>query len=136
MAYSSKYYDPSKAHEYYEKHKKLKGQRARTSIKGLSEHGKVAAKEVKEQLNAEKKATLARMAQVIKNKIYALKEQMKRKMAGMNAGAKDQLKAKMKTMIENMRSDYKAEKLKVKAEYNEKYAAELDKIREDGALRK
>ena len=25
MAYASKYYDPVKAHEYYEKNKKLKG---------------------------------------------------------------------------------------------------------------
>ena len=34
MAYSSKYYDPQKAHEYYMKHRNLKGRRT------LNEKGK------------------------------------------------------------------------------------------------
>ena len=61
MAYKSKYYDPVKAHEYYEKHKKLKGRKKSTSIADLSEEGKIAAKEVKEQLNAELKAALKKV---------------------------------------------------------------------------
>lgn len=52
MAYASKYYDPAKAHEYYEKHKQLKG---RTSTKGLNESGRNAAKMVRESIMAEKK---------------------------------------------------------------------------------
>ena len=55
MAYASKYYDPAKAHEYYLKHRKLKGQNERTSTKGLNEEGKNAAKYVKEQIMAVKK---------------------------------------------------------------------------------
>ena len=61
MAYKSKYYDPQKRHEYYEKHKKLKGRKKKTSIADLSDAGKVAAKEVKEQLQAERKAALKKV---------------------------------------------------------------------------
>jgi len=61
MAYKSKYYDPVKAHEYYMKHRKLKGRKKRTSTADLSEAGKIAAKEVKEQLQAELKAALKKV---------------------------------------------------------------------------
>lgn len=61
MAYKSKYYDPLKAHEYYMKHRKLKGRKKKTSIADLSETGKIAAKEVKEQLQAELKAALKKV---------------------------------------------------------------------------
>lgn len=61
MAYKSKYYDPVKAHEYYMKHRKLKGRKKKTSTADLSEAGKVAAKEVKEQLQAELKAALKKV---------------------------------------------------------------------------
>lgn len=50
--YASPYYDPVKAHEYYEEHKKLK---ARTSTASLNEEGKNAARYVKEQLQKERK---------------------------------------------------------------------------------
>lgn len=61
MAYKSKYYDPQKAHEYYMKHRKLKGRKKKTSIADLSDAGKIAAKEVKEQLQAELKAALKKV---------------------------------------------------------------------------
>lgn len=61
MAYKSKYYDPVKAHEYYMKHRQLKGRKKKTSIADLSEAGKIAAKEVKEQLQAELKAALKKV---------------------------------------------------------------------------
>ena len=50
--YASPYYDPVKAHEYYEAHKKLKGRR---STAGLSEEGRIAANYVKKSLNEERK---------------------------------------------------------------------------------
>lgn len=46
--YSSKYYDPEKAHEYYEKTKKLKGRR---SNKGLNEAGIEAAEYMRKQVD-------------------------------------------------------------------------------------
>lgn len=59
MAYSSKYYDAQKRHEYYMKHRKLKGRK--TSTGDLSEEGKIAAAEVKEKLDAELKAALKKL---------------------------------------------------------------------------
>lgn len=61
MAYKSKYYDPAKAHEYYMKHRKLKGRTKKASTSDLSDAGKLAAKEVKEQLQAELKAALKKV---------------------------------------------------------------------------
>jgi hypothetical protein len=43
------------------KHRKLKGRKKKTSIADLSEAGKIAAKEVKEQLQAELKAALKKV---------------------------------------------------------------------------
>lgn len=50
--YASPYYDPVKAHEYYEKHKHLKG---RVSTSGLNDEGKEIAGHIKETINAERK---------------------------------------------------------------------------------
>ena len=94
MAYASKYYDPVKAHEYYMKHRKLKGRRKRGSTAGLSEIGKAAAAEVKEQIQAELKAALAKLPK---------------------RGATEARK-------------------KLREEYNEKYYAELDKMRQDPGM--
>lgn len=49
--YASPYYDPVKAHEYYEEHKKLKGRRSTAS---LNEQGKSAAQYIKRQIYAER----------------------------------------------------------------------------------
>lgn len=53
--YSSKYYDPVKAHEYYEQHKKLKG-RVRKGT--LNETGQKAKTYVQKQINEEKNQAL------------------------------------------------------------------------------
>lgn len=50
--YASPYYDPVYAHEYYEKHKKLKGRNT------LSEKGREVADYVTKQLNAERDAKI------------------------------------------------------------------------------
>lgn len=50
--YASKYYDPQKAHEYYEKHKQLKG--GRLSTAGLNEEGRKTANYVKKQIDEQK----------------------------------------------------------------------------------
>ncbi len=55
MAYASKYYDLVKAHEYYEKHKKLKGQHSTTGMKNSQ---KEMAAYVKDKLSAEKSRSL------------------------------------------------------------------------------
>jgi hypothetical protein len=50
-AYSSQYYDATKAHEYYERNKKLKGR----STSGMSDEQKKTWKYVKERIMTEKK---------------------------------------------------------------------------------
>lgn len=50
--YASPYYDPVKAHEYYEQHKKLKG---RTSGRTLTDTGKEAKLYVSDQIKTAKK---------------------------------------------------------------------------------
>ena len=77
MAYSSKYYDPQKAHEYYEAHKKLKGRR---STAGLNQTGRTAAKYVKQKLTEEKKAAIEKAKSIINNYVDQVKariEQLK-----------------------------------------------------------
>ena len=64
--YSSPYYDPVKAHEYYEAHKKLKG---RTSTAGLNEEGRKVASYVKKQITSEKKSRLDSNTQSRKSQI-------------------------------------------------------------------
>lgn len=67
--YASKYYDPVKAHEYYEKTKELKGRRSTST---LNEEGKSAAKYVKEQLDNEKKERIKAETDRVNNKINSL----------------------------------------------------------------
>lgn len=54
--YASEYYDPKKAHEYYEQHKQLKGRR---TTAGLSETGKAAAAYAKSKIDEERDVKLA-----------------------------------------------------------------------------
>lgn len=54
--YASKYYDPVKAHEYYEKHKQLKGSKPKVT---LNEEGKAVDATVKEKINEERDANLS-----------------------------------------------------------------------------
>lgn len=55
--YASKYYDPNKAHEYYEKHKKLTGRRSNS---GLNEEGKAAAEYMRKQVDEQHANELSR----------------------------------------------------------------------------
>lgn len=54
--YASKYYDPQKAHEYYEKHKQLKGSQPKVT---LNEEGRAIAATVKENINKERDSKLS-----------------------------------------------------------------------------
>lgn len=125
MAYASKYYDPVKRHEYYMKHRQLKGRKKRTSTADFNDEGKAVAAEIKEQIKAEQKEFLDKMSEIMKAKIKALREQMK----GM---PKDEIKAK----VQALRDAYKEHKKKVKEYFNEKYAQELDGMRADPSFAK
>lgn len=64
--YASKYYDPVKAHEYYEEHKELVG---RHGTANLNDEGKIAWKSVKKNITEEKKAKNKQISQDYKNTV-------------------------------------------------------------------
>lgn len=134
-AYSSKYYDPVKAHEYYEEHKTLKGYEnryggSRASTKGLNEKGREVAKIVKEKITANKKAaneTLKEQADSDKDKNRA---EHKQKISEMSSSLKDSI-SDLKAQLHNMNDAQKRHaKIKIRAEV-EKLREEADKMRQE-----
>ena len=77
--YKSKYYDPSKAHDYYMKHRQLKGRSKKASIADLSDEGKIAAKEVKARIQEELKAALKKVKKGDKATRAKIREQYREK---------------------------------------------------------
>ena len=133
MAYSSKYYDPVKAHEYYMKNRELKGRNkaktpeekaaaARKSTKTLNEQGKAVAKQVKAAINEERKAAYKVVTQAVSAKIKELRKQWKSQ--GLSA---EEIKAR----VAEIRAEAKEQKKQIKALFEEKYLQELDKIKAD-----
>lgn len=80
-SYSSKYYDPVKAHQYYEEHKQLKGKKASTA--SLNETGKNAASYVKEQVNKEKQETLKAESKRFDIQVYTETKEAEEKIANL-----------------------------------------------------
>ena len=104
MSYANKYYDPVKAHEYYEKHKKLKGRR---STKGMTDSQKAMAGYVKDKLNTEKK--------------QKIQEEFSKK--------KTDVTSKAKNFRTEINAGAKIEKSNIRKEYNNKYTEALQDIR-------
>lgn len=132
MAYASKYYDPVKRHEYYMKHRKLKGRQQRQSTASLNEEGKIAAKEVKEGIMAERQKAYEAIKTEMNEKIDALRKRLK----NMSPARRKSMKASIQAEIKTLRTEAKEKKAKLKEEYQEKYLQELDKIKEDGSFKK
>lgn len=132
MAYASKYYDPVKRHEYYMKHRKLKGSRERSSTASLNEEGKIAAKEVKDGIMEERKQAYEAIKTEMNGKIQALRERLKK----MPPFKRKKMIEKLKEEIKQLRAEAKEKKAKLKEEYQEKYLQELDKIKQDVSFKK
>lgn len=134
-AYSSKYYDPVKAHEYYMENRTLKGYEnryggSRASTKGLNEKGREVAKIVKEKITANRKSA----NEAIKEQASSEKEQNrvehKQIVAEMSKSIKDSI-ADLKAQLQNMNDAQKRHaKIKIRAEV-EKLKEEADKMREE-----
>lgn len=127
--YASKYYDPQKAHEYYEKHKQLKG---KTSTSNLNEEGKKAAKYVKQKIAEEKKAAIEKHKEEMNKKIAALRE----KFNELPKADRKALRAEVTQAIKALRDEHKAAKTKIKEDYDNKYNDELNKIKSDSSMSK
>ena len=128
MAYASKYYDPVKRHEYYMKHRKLKGRNSkRSSTASLNEDGKAAAAEVKEQIMAERKEIYSLVTKAVSDQIKQRRAEWKAQ--GLSS---EQIKEKVQE-IREMAKEYKKQ---IKAIFEEKYLSELDKIKQDPSFLK
>ena len=132
MAYASKYYDPVKRHEYYMKHRQLKGRQARSSTATLNEEGKIAAKEVKDGIMAERKEAYEAVKQEMNKKIDKLRQRLK----AMPPFKRKKMRKMIQAEIKALRVEAKEKKAKLKEEYQEKYLQELDKIKQDGSFAK
>lgn len=125
MAYASQYYDPQKAHEYYEKHKQLKGRQSRTSTAGLNEAGKIASKQVREAIKEERKAYNEKLKEVMQGKI----ERLRAMLNGMSKEERKRRRDEIMGQIKGLREENKANREKAKEMFDEKYAQEMDKIK-------
>ena len=132
MTYASKYYDPVKRHEYYMKHRQLKGRTQRASTASLNEEGKIAAKEVKECIMAERKEAYEAIKTKMNKKIEALRKRLK----AMSPATRKRMKERIQSEIKRLRTEAKEKKAKLKEEYQEKYLQELDKIKQDTSFAK
>ncbi len=143
MAYASKYYDPVKAHEYYENYrkkgiKKGRGSSKRDSIASLSDEGKSIAKSVKDSINAEKKQAIATLKTEMQERIKAIKERIKaiKGLASDDILTGGDSTESLKAEIENLRAEMKQKREQINADYKERYLQELDKLKADGSYKK
>ena len=79
--YASPYYDPVKAHEYYEEHKKLVG---RKSTAGLNDEGKEIAAYIKQSINNERKSRIESNRSAMNSQIASSKERTDSEVKKMN----------------------------------------------------
>lgn len=142
--YASPYYDPIKAHEYYERTKKLKGRR---STAGLNDEGKAAVKYVRDQLTGERKEA-TKMNRVRTNvKIKTNRENQAAQLKSMSeqnkelmANAREKRKAEiaqhseqMKSRIASLRETLKGVTGEQKEEMREQVSAQIADLRNSNA---
>lgn len=127
--YASEYYDPVKAHEYYEKHKELKGRRSTAKLddegKEIWSYTKDQITEAKkaevrsetdkknqtiEQHRAEAKATRERISQRLKELQAHLKSMSTK---GLSAEERERVLGEKQAMREQYRTDAATEREKV-----------------------
>lgn len=152
--YSSQYYDPVKAHEYYLRTRELKG---RTSTGGLNDAGKEALTQVKAKLKEERDSTVKKAkndtaSQIVKNtsamqsRIDSLKKlfdglgsQSEDEQSAQKARIKDQI-AKLRAQNSEQRAALKAQQSntirKANADYKSKVDAETSKIENEASFKK
>lgn len=120
--YASPYYDPVKAHEYYEQHKKLTGRR---STAGLNDAGKEAARYVRDQLKSE------RISKVNAHKAQTDSNIQTNTQIGKNKIESN--KSIMQSKIESLRAQLKSMSKEEKAARRESINAEIQTLRASNA---
>ena len=132
--YASEYYNPEKAHEYYEAHKRLKGYAnryggSRGSTKSQNDKGKEVAAIAKYHINQEKKSKIEALNESLANKREANKQERKRAMTELKNNVSN-LVSQYRSELENMNEAQKKHaKIKMRAEIK-KLRAEADELRQ------
>lgn len=150
--YSSKYYDPEKAHQYYEEHKKLKGRKVSTS--NLNDTGKNAASYVKEQINKEKKESIESESKRYSNSIFeatsetkAKISQLQKKFKKLSTAQKKILGPKIKIELQKLKEENARKRLlletrhsknvgNINDKYSKIYEEEINKMNKDSSMTK
>lgn len=150
--YTSKYYDPVKAHQYYEEHKKLKGRK--TSTSKLNDTGKNTASYVKEQINKEKKESIESESKRYSNSIFettseakAKISQLQKKFKKLSTAQKKILGPKIKNELQKLKEENARKRLILETQHsknisniNDKYSKiydeEVNKMNADSSMRK
>lgn len=133
--YASPYYDPVKAHEYYEAHKKLKG-RKRSS---LNDEGKAASDYVKERINEEYKEKVSAHKTQTDSNIKNTREQATSDIKSESESTKASIKQhseRMKSQISSLQAELKRMNRVDKANNRERIANEIASLREENASQK
>lgn len=118
--YASPYYDPVKAHEYYEAHKKLKG---RTSLSGLNEKGREAARYVKNELTTERKQKVSAHKEQTNSRIEQKRNETK--------SARERFKTQMQSKIDRLKRSLEGLSREAKAELRGQVNDEIKSLREE-----
>lgn len=107
---SSVNYDPVKAHEYYEKHKHLKGRKR--STKGWNQTQKEQLSYAKYQLSEQKKAQLSDISEQrkeIAKKLSEQKREQKKRLSEATQAKIKAVRAKLKNMPPAQKEQFKAQ---------------------------
>ena len=99
--YASKYYDPEKAHEYYEKTKRLKGRR---SNKGLNEEGIAAAEYMRNQIDTQHQKELDAKTQETQDYLNKQDEDLESTVTNIKAGLEQALEDLRNSTEKNLES--------------------------------
>lgn len=122
-AYASQYYDPVKAHEYYERTKKLKGR----STSGMSDEQKKTWSVVKENVQTEKKQKTEEIQKTQTAEIEGLRSEA--------TTARERISAKIKSWIESITKSTTTERTALqKAAQEAKEKIQADRQRKLDAL--
>lgn len=126
MAYKDPDYDPKKAHEYYEKHKKLKGRKKSTSTKGFTQTNKeqlaYAQAQLRQQQTEKNQKARENAADVQQKNLESIARAKKQK--------QKQLIANTKTQIDGLRERYKNASPEQKEAMKEQISAAIFNIQE------
>jgi len=124
--YASKYYDPEKAHEYYEKTKKLKGRRSNA---GLNEEGIATAEYMRKQVDEQHAKELGLHTAEAKRKIEQLDTDLETTVKDISDNLSSALEAARNATSSNIESA-KAKLQTVIANSSERLQNQVNQLRE------